>query len=194
MHDSLGSRAKPGANLDRPHKSPLNDFRGQHEVVVNVGAVGLERERLGRLHDQVRRAELPAVCELGRGRDLGLGALGSALRDPIGNLADLLRGETVLIGEVAVAGLGQPGRHVMALGNGYNLAGVLLNVLKGEQRERAGLAGPVAGGAVLVNDRRDVVSEGERLSGSDGRRWTLGEKEKRTRANGRQQQRGKART
>ncbi len=97
----------------------------------------------------------------------GVGAFGGdAFRhagvNPALDLFEVFGGEAAIVGEVAVAGLGQPGRHEARLGDGEDLRGPAARVVVGEQAERAGAAGMMAGGAVVVEDGRDVARPGGR--------------------------------
>ena len=63
--------------------------------------------------------------------------------------------------EMTELGVGLPRRHEPVLGGRHDLPGPLLDVVVAQQRERGGLARPMAGGAVLENDGGDVPVEGE---------------------------------
>jgi hypothetical protein len=61
--------------------------------------------------------------------------------------------------ELTEVRVGLPGRHEPPLSHRGDQGGPLLNVVEGLKRERRGLAGPMAGCAVLKDDRRDVAIE-----------------------------------
>src|SRR6185436_3858141 len=62
-------------------------------------------------------------------------------------------------GELAVAGLRGPRGHVSAGRHPRDVAGAATDVRIREQAERPRLSGPVAGSAILEDDRRDVLVE-----------------------------------
>ena len=68
--------------------------------------------------------------------------------------------EAADVGEVAVAGLREPGRHESGLGDVEHLRGPAAGVGVGEEAEGASAAGVVAGGAVGVEERGYVVCPG----------------------------------
>ena len=120
-------------------------------------------ERLGDLEHEVGRAELPAFGELrGRGQVLRV-AFGGAGLGPVGDRLDLGVAQAAVIVERAEAGLGLPGGHPAALGDLREEARPLGGILVGQQRERPDLARPMAAGAVLPEDRRDVLVVGRAL-------------------------------
>ena len=67
--------------------------------------------------------------------------------------------EAAFIGELQGLRSGQPRRHEARLGDRNDLAPVLADVLVGEQRKRAGLARTMAGGAISIDDGRDIAIE-----------------------------------
>ena len=132
--------------------------------------------RLIGFDNQIRLAKLPAFSECGWRRSRGRVAFGRSLRDPLGNRGDLRVSQALRVGEIAIARLRRPGRHAAPREIG-NLAGVFLYVGIAEQGERAGLAGTMARSAMLIDDRRDVVSEGDRPRGRHECRQKITEKE-----------------
>src|SRR5207245_5174104 len=114
----------------------------------------------------------PLVNRGGAG-SCALEPMGAPRLHPIREEVDLRISEEVRAGEVPVAGLGQPRGHVMARHNLDDLPAALPYVVKGEQRKRRGLARAVAACAMLVDDGRDIVSEGGfRAKETAGKRTT----------------------
>ena len=120
----------------------------------------LKNHRLRRVENQVRFPHLPGrvVARLGR---CGLQV---AWRHAAGNPALQQRtvgvAEAAHIGEIAVARLRQPGRHEARLGDGKNLRSPAARIGKGQKAEGPRSTGMVAGGAVRVKERCDVVAPG----------------------------------
>ncbi len=160
-----------GEDLNSADIAGARDIDRIDEVAEEVLAVGGNVEGLGRGEDEVGRPELPLGVVLGRGRRFGGDAFGHAGVDPALDAGEILIGEAAGIGEFAVAGLGQPGRHKAGLRDGEDLGGPAARVVVGKQAERARAAGMMAGDAVFVEDGRDLFRPGG--SGSFLRRLCL---------------------
>ena len=146
-----------GQDLHGAHVAGAGDGDGIDEVAKEVLAVGGNLEGLGRSEDEVGRPELPFGGVLGSRRRLGGIAFGHVGIHPALDLCEVLVGESAAVREVAIAGLGQPGRHEARLGDGEDLRRPAARIVIGEQAEGAGAAGMVAGGAVVVEDGRDLA-------------------------------------
>ncbi len=129
MHrEFIAFAALHGADLDCPDVVCGLELRRQDEVPENVGAGSGHGERAGGFEDHVGRSQLPAIGEM-RGRWLLSGrAFRRALGDPFGDAGDLRVTEPPLVHKIAVAGSGQPGRHLAAAGDNRNFADVFLHL------------------------------------------------------------------
>jgi len=121
------------------------------------------------------RSGVPIAGENGRLGCVGEIALRHSGVDPLLDEGYVLVGEAPVVGEVAVAGFGKPGRHVAGLGDGLNEFAAAKDVLIGEQAERARAAGMVAGRAILIEDRRDLMAESDGAFGSLNSRRNCGD-------------------
>ena len=80
--------------------------------------------------------------------------------DPILNGFEFGVGEAAGIAIFVRSGLGFPGRHDAGGGHGGDELAVFGDVDVADEREGSRFAGPVAGGAVGMDDGRDVFTEG----------------------------------
>ena len=124
--------------------------------------IGGQRERLRRRHDQIGRAEQPAIGERRQRRRLGGIALGRAGRHPRLDHRQFRVGQHALPFEVADAGLDVPGRHEAALRHLHDLRGALPHLAIRREAEGAGPARAMAGRAGLEDHRRHVAGKDRR--------------------------------
>ena len=157
-----------GPDFDGLHPARGGDGHRQDEIPENLLPVGGKGVRLPDAEDEVGRTELPLIAEPGRLRRAGDRTQGRALADPVLNELDLGGGQAAFFGEIAVAGLGKPRRHVAAFGYRGNLGGVTFHVVIVEEREWRCFTGPMTGRAVMVHDGSDLLIEGNRGSGDCG--------------------------
>ena len=87
-----------------------------------------------------------------------------AVLNPAADRGDLLRAQSALAGKATVAALGLPRRHVAGLCDKGDLLGARVHILIAEQVKRSRASGPVAGGAVVKDDRRNIAVEGRDFS------------------------------
>src|SRR5262249_8200729 len=146
-------------NLNRFHEFPGLDRRREEKIPKQVRPRRRNREGPRRIENHVWRTELPAFGKAGWRRGLGGRPLGCSSGGPLAYDANLCRSQAPLVGEVAVARLRKPGRHVTAAGSGSDIAGVAFGIGITQQRKRPRLARPMAGSAMLIKDRRNVVRE-----------------------------------
>ena len=132
----------------------------ENEVPVEIGAGGGDVANLGGVEDEIGGALLPGVGEMRRDGCSAWRAFGCAAGQPGGQRSDFGGGEAALAFEIAVSGSGEPRRHIAGGGDVYDLAGALIGVCVGEEREWGGAGGVVAWGARAVEDRGYVVGEG----------------------------------
>lgn len=101
-----------------------------------------------------------AVGPYRRGRPIGGVTLGRTRFHPLRDQRDLRLAQPARADNGEFAALRQPWRHAALARDVGNLAGALDRVRVCQKRERRRFAGPVAGRAVRVDDRRDVPIEG----------------------------------
>lgn len=145
--------------LDRVDVAAGAARRGDHAGTKHIAISRRQRERLRHLDNQVGFAELPARRERRRLRQSGGIALDGTATDPAKDRFHFLVAEATLAEERSVARLRQPGRHVTILDDDGDVLGMAADVVVGQQAERRGAVGPVAGGALLPDNRRHVARE-----------------------------------
>ncbi len=113
------------------------------------------------LHHQVRRGNVPAFPPLNRrGLILGIPFRRAGVR-PRGQSVDVGLAQAAVVGEVAVSRIGEPGRHLAAQHRGPDRLRPGPRALISQQRHRADLARTMAGLAVLLQDRQDILIKGD---------------------------------
>src|SRR6266849_11142513 len=162
-----------GANLDGFEPARAIHRGAENEIPIGVCAAGRKPVRPLGFDDDVGLAELPAFDELRLRGEIGRITFECALIDPSLNTGELFFGETQLVSKLWLARLGKPRRHDALLGDCDNLSGVRFCIRVGEEREWAGLAGPVARRARAIEDWRDVAIESYLRLGVHGRRSRL---------------------
>ena len=153
--------AIPRGVVDRLEEGVLRQVGRQDEAAVDVRAPGGYGEGLVDLEDQVGRAELPALGELGRGRQvLGIAERGAAV-GPGGEDGELGRRERLVVLELRPHAPGRlPRRHRPILGHRDDVLGPLPRLLVGLEGERPHLVASVAVLALRLEDRGHVLGEG----------------------------------
>jgi len=155
VHDALVA----GPKLNGGNVAVGRQVHGQHKHAVQVLAVALVGEGPPHGHHQIGGAQLRAAGEDGHRRRQGRVALGHAAVHPVLDALDFGGAERVFVEVVAVAGVGLPRRHVARAGHVLNGLAVARHLGVGGERKRAHLPHPVAAGAVLVHQRRNVLAE-----------------------------------
>ena len=152
-----------GPKLDGGNRSILLQTARDDEAAVDILAVGREGEGLGHFEDEIGLAQLPAIGELRSRRQVfGIAFFGTGV-GPTGDGLDLLGGQPPLVLEVAVTVHGFPRRHAPGRGDVLEEVGALGRVLVAHQGEGANLAGPMAAGAVLEQNRCHLLAERDRF-------------------------------
>src|ERR1700749_1979981 len=108
-------------------------YVGNHEALVEIQALGRNRERRAHLHFQIGLAQLPSVGELRRLRSFRSVALGRSQSCPAGQCGNVGVREPALVEEVRLDR--QPRRHGVFGGYGGNQRGPLRGVLVAQQAE-----------------------------------------------------------
>jgi hypothetical protein len=161
MNDLGIARAEfEGAHIFRPGNRNRDD-----EIAVGIGPIGREKVRFGHRDDEVGRTEVPIALPGGQRREIRRGTFRRTFLNPLSKHGDLEVRKAAFPDEPAVAFFRRPGRHITTRGDREDVGGVLFDVGKGEERERRGLAGAMAAGAVFENDWGDVFVEGQFLCG-----------------------------
>ncbi len=164
MHDLRDA----GENLYGADVVGLGEGIGKDEVVEDVGAGGLEGEGAGNGEDEIGLACLPVRVIVGRGRSFRGIALGHAGGDPAADEGDVFLADAAVVDEVAIARLGQPGRHEARLRDLHHLGTATARVLIAEEAEGSAAAGVMAGAAVLIDDGGDLAAPCDGCLGGTG--------------------------
>ena len=152
-------RFAPGAKLHGAHILLGRRRHRDHEVAIHIGAIRRQRIRLGQRQRHIRRTKLPALGPLRMRRRISR-ALHRAFTGPLLNHAELRRGEVPLLKKLLVPILRQPRWHQTLLRHLRDLGRPLLCVRVRDEMEWTRLTGPVARGAVLVENGRNVLVKG----------------------------------
>ena len=138
-------------------------MRRRDKAAVNVAAFRAKFVVALRFQNQIGFAQSPAACIFRNGWRVGERARFRALVGPLPDHSDLVRRENVGVMERFGGGFRRfPGRHKAGRRDGGDLAGPLRHVPIRFERERRDLAGMMASGAVLENNRGDVAGERQR--------------------------------
>ena len=151
------------------HLLGLGHARGDHKDLVLVLHVALMHERLGHAQHQVGLANLAVVGVRRQPGVVGGVALRHAVRHPSADEVLLGLGQKPLATQGTVVVVRRPRRHVARLGDVLDEVAVGRNLSIRGERHRPNLPHPVALGALVVNDGRDVRMERDAL-GTTGRR------------------------
>ena len=149
------------SQLNAPDKPARAQWDGDNQVSISIAALGGELEAHDRLHHQVGFAERPARTPHRHRRQIRLRPFRRPFLGPLLQESDLLHRQTTLPDQVDQIPIRQPRRHDPAPGHVHDLLRVFPRVLVAQQREGRGLTGPMAARAVLENNRRDVLVEGD---------------------------------
>src|SRR5215472_14334203 len=155
MDDALAA----GAKLHGADIFCVLYFDREYEIAENILARRSHFVWLAHVKNKIGLAELPSIDKMRRRRQAGSIAFRRAIFGPLIECANLCVAEPSLTGEIPVAGLGRPGRHVAAFGDGRDLRGSLPRVFIAEQREWSSFAGPMTRRAVLKQNGSDVFGE-----------------------------------
>jgi len=157
-----------GAEFDGGDVFVFGGIDRDDEAAIDVAAFG--GDGVGVLHfdDEIRLAELPAVLEDRRARQIGGGTFERALIRPLLERGDLGIGEMTRALEFAETGFGFPRRHEAVLRHAHDLLGALPHVVEVHQRKWCDFTFVVAGGAVLEDKGGDVLVESDRAGGGGG--------------------------
>ena len=147
-----------GPHFGGGHPHVLCEVGLDDDVLVVDGAAGRHVERLRHLHDDVG-LDVPAVVEGERRRRRGRVASRRAGIGPRRERVDLAIDEPALVGQVRVAGIGEPGRHLLRDHGGLDRARPRSGLLVGDERHRGDFAGAMAGLTVRLQDGQDVLVE-----------------------------------
>ena len=150
------------AGLDFHGADParLRESDREDEVPELVRAACRNRGGRGHFKNKIGWAQLPLGGVAGRLRQFGCITFRHPCGDPTLDGGDVFVWEAAAFLEVAIAGLGQPWRHVARGGHGFHEAAPAFGVGVTHQREWACAAGMMASRAVLVHERCNVAAPG----------------------------------
>ena len=155
-----------GPNLEGLHPLVFRKVGGYFEVLIRDLAGGRDVIWRGHPDHGVRRADHPALRKYRLRRHRLQVTRGSPRVHPTHDEFFFRRAQSAIVRPGAVRRVCVPRRHRalhdVVLDRTRPGSGVLI----GNERHRRDLARPVTGRAVLVKDRRDVLGEGHRRSGS----------------------------
>src|SRR5207249_10652400 len=109
------------------------------KIAINVFAFGRQSVGLGKLDDEVGRAQSPALRPFWQARQISGSSFDRAFGNPAADRLNLIGAQRAVIGEIAVAFFWQPGGHVTFLDDFDDLFGVFARVLISEQVKRGRL-------------------------------------------------------
>jgi hypothetical protein len=168
-----------GAELDGANVAGFRRRDGHDEVTKHLAIGGPYGKCIRTRHHEVGRAQLPAIGKYRRRAPVCRVACGRTLCHPLLDEGDLIVTQTALVDEAAVTRFRQPGRHRPRAGRFGDCLRVCVGARVVEQAEgRTGDAEladaswpwtgggpainrPMTGRAVRVQDRRDVLVEGD---------------------------------
>ena len=159
--DVVNHRAIVGASLGRRDPLVFRPARVRGEVLVFDDAFGRHVIRLlGHVVDLVRFRDLPAYGELWRFRQIGWITFGRAIGDPRLDILYFFLGQSAVVLELAVLGVGEPRRHLSLVDDLDHHLAPAVDLVVVRQRERRDLAFSMARHAARVQDARDLVRVG----------------------------------
>ncbi len=144
VHDPRISRAE----FDSSDVRGRVQRNGNNECTKQIVALRGQDIRLGHLHDNVWRAELPRIGPAWKGGQVCRLASHHALRCPVLNRRDFLVRHAPLAFEPAMSRFRFPWRHRAGACHLDDAPRARAHILIGQQAEGGRLSGPMAGGAV----------------------------------------------
>ena len=136
-------------------KTSWND----HILIVKDSSGG-DRERLGKLKYNIWRGDAPTLHKILRGRRHVLwGAFSRSSIDPRHQSSNFIRRQRSFVREMSVTRIGKPGRHDLSCHHHPHRGGPRQRIFVGEHREGSCFARPMAGLAMLLQNRRDVLGK-----------------------------------
>ena len=104
----------PRSKFDRLNETSLIDRNRNHEIAINIFAIGGEQIRFGHGDHQIRLSKLPAFHPLRRWWQVRCVSFNCPFGGPLLNQPDLIDSQSPFLQKVTELGLRQPGRHVAA--------------------------------------------------------------------------------
>src|SRR5438094_5952898 len=109
--------------------------------------------------DLIRPSGLPAICKRRKRRLIARVALRRAVLGPSPDQSNLIIRQAPLVGKLAVSRFRFPWWHEAALRRAGDQLRTPCCIFISEQREWRYFAGAMAGGAMLIKNRRDILVE-----------------------------------
>src|SRR5258706_5156823 len=128
-----------------------------HKITINVLPLRGQRVGFGHRDHEVRSAKLPAIAPFRLRWQIFGGSVDRAFRGPLLDETDLIDRQSPFAQKIT--GLRQPGWHITALRYFGHLLGVLFRVRLMDNGKWTGLAGAMAGRAIIKDNRRDLLIE-----------------------------------
>jgi hypothetical protein len=151
-----------GLELNRFNVAVRRQWDGNNKIAIDVLAIAWQLIGYRHFDDQVRFAERPPFGERWLRRQVRSFAFLRSLGHPSPNQFEFAVAKPAFIGELPIAGFGQPRRHGTALRQFHDLLRSFLHIAIIEQRKRPGLPRSMTRSAMTEDDRRDVPVESNR--------------------------------
>src|SRR5262245_56697429 len=157
-------RLRTGNELDAFHVAHKAGGNRQNEISENIRTVGPQLIWFGHADDEIRRAQFPIVSEVRRLRQIGRISLKRSAQSPALNRIDLFLFQATLpLKRIAIAGLRLPRRHVTAFYGRRDSSSAWMYFFVCEKTEGRMMSWMMTGGAVLKQDRCDVLVKSRSL-------------------------------
>src|SRR3984957_8823723 len=152
-----------GANFEHLHPFVFLETRGNNHILIVHHSRRRNRKRLGQLKHNVWRRDAPTLHKTLRRRwHIFRGAFLRASVHPGNQGPNFIRGQRTFVGVMSVLGVGKPRRHNFFCDHQPDRGGPRAGFFITEHREGGGLARPMAGLAVLLQNRRYVLGKRRR--------------------------------
>ena len=164
IEDVMHHGARRRMHVDSRDPFVFGKAQRDGDVAVNIGPIRRHMISRGHLDNQIGLAQLPSGSEPGRLRLSGGVAFRHALLHPLLNQRDIAVIEPAVVAIRVRSRLRFPRRHQARGSSRGNNASLVPDVLIRKQSERRSLPRTMAGRAMVVNDRCDLLIESDRLS------------------------------
>ncbi len=151
-HGMMHVRRAAGTKFRHLHPAVFSKVRGHDLICVFDLACGGNRHRLRHPYDKVRLGNIPAAGPGWRRRSVVRAACGCACAGPGGDGGNLRVVKRIVVGEMAVSCVGEPGRHHLHFDRVRDRIGPRARLVIGDERHGADFAGAMAALAVVLKD------------------------------------------
>src|SRR5579875_2248093 len=163
-HDGMMHNGRSaGTNLRTLDPAVFLEAGIDREVLIGnaFGCLGRDFERSRHRNDYVRLADAPAFGEGARRRQIPVLAVRRAVIEPGQERLFVLRRESAIIAEFAIAWISIPGRHSPFGDDFADSVRPRQGILEGQQRHRSDLSRTMALLAVVLQDAADLLGVGD---------------------------------